>query len=232
MGRRSSDRFPSFTCLELHRSVRSGVWAVRPGVSGCVPACMCLRVGLSPPRRLPRMRPVPVGSPRSPSPAPGVRDLSPCRWMQRKPVKFTSTIVCTFSPVRLLPRTRRLYLVSRVARECLETRGYSCTDVLHAQRERSTHQKRTRTPKHTCQRSVYSRNTLSPRPQSVHASDVTGPHKIARNNAPQSRHTVSLGRFGPALGARWRRLCQFGVFDHMRTHTLMITLENFPPTHT
>ena len=39
----------------------------------------------------------------------------------------------------------------------------------------STHQKRTRTTKHTCQRSVYGRNTFSPRPQSVRASDLTEP---------------------------------------------------------
>ena len=60
----------------------------------------------------------------------------------------------------------------------------------------NTNQKRTRTTKHTFQRSVYSRNTFSPRPQSVHASDITGPHRIARNHAPQSRqrHTAAHGR--------------------------------------
>eukprot|EP00966_Prymnesium_polylepis_P061371 1423820-Prymnesium_polylepis.1 len=40
--------------------------------------------------------------------------------------------------------------------------------------------------------------------------------------------SLQLTRSSPS----WRRVCQFAVFDHMRTRTLTITLKNFPPTHT
>jgi hypothetical protein len=51
----------------------------------------------------------------------------------------------------------------------------------------------TRTTKHGYQCSVYDPNTFSLRPQSVHASDLTGPHQISGNCVAQSRHTSSLG---------------------------------------
>ena len=41
---------------------------------------------------------------------------------------------------------------------------------------------------------LQSKHVLPGRPQSVHASGVTGPHQIARNHAPQIRHTAAPGR--------------------------------------
>jgi hypothetical protein len=66
-------------------------------------------------------------------------------------------------------------------------------DVLHAQRERAP-TKSGHGRQNTRANARFTVETRSPRPQSVHASDVTGPHQIARNNAPQSHHTAAPGR--------------------------------------
>eukprot|EP00966_Prymnesium_polylepis_P248485 5745445-Prymnesium_polylepis.1 len=69
--------------------------------------------------------------------------------------------------------------------------------VAHVART-STPQKRKRTTKHSCQRSVCDPSTLYPPPQNVRASDRRGPQKKSSRRAPQSRQTAALAAPRPS----------------------------------